>query len=206
MKYFAVLCLAVTALLGACSNHNQSAKTSQADSSARADSSANKNAFFPVADYLEAEILHVDSALLALKKFTTRDGHTDSVFIQLPEFNTLALEFVPQELADGSFEKNFTENAFQDKATRTITFTYSAVNKDAGLQRVDVITVPGPRSQQVKSIYLEKTRRSGDSVILQKMFWKAQQSFEIATLVRVKGKQADEHQVSVIWDTDHEED
>jgi hypothetical protein len=204
MKRLFSLCFFGAILTSACSNHKQPA-TSQTDSLARTDSGAAKNSFFPVADYLEAQILQVDSSLLALKKFTVRDGHTDSVFIQVPEFNQLALQFVPRELANGSFEKNFTETAFQDKATRSITFSYSPIDAASPLQRVDVTTVQGLRAQQVKSIYLEKTRIAGDSVILQKLFWRGQHSCEIVTLIRVKGKPANEEQVRVIWDDTAEE-
>lgn len=211
MKLFVVVLLAGPVLLNACSNHNQPAKQTRADGGlnlpeASPDSDATKNTFFPVADYLEAEILHVDSSLLAIHKYTTRNGHTDSSFILLPEFNTLALQFVPEELANGSFEKNFTETSFQDKTTRSITFTYSTVVRDAALQRVDVLTVPGSRAMQVRSVYMEKSRVAGDSVILQKLYWRAQQSFEIATLIRVKGRQPVEQQLRVVWDNPPEEE
>ncbi|HVU99011.1 MAG TPA: hypothetical protein VHE34_27505 [Puia sp.] len=205
MKFFIVLCLAGAALLGACSNHQQPA-TAASDTPARADSGATRNAFFPVADYLEAEIRSVDSAPLAKKMFTVRNGHTDSVFLELPEFNQLAFQFVPRELADSEFEKNFTETSFEDKATRSITFTYSPIGANTELQRVDVLTVPGTRSMEVKSVYLEKLRKSGDSVILQKMFWRAQRNFSIATLVHVKGIQAGEDQIRVVWDDSPEEE
>lgn len=206
MKHLIALSLLATIFFTACSNPKQPA-LSQSDSLAHADSAAaiSKNAFFPVAEFLEAEILRTDSSLLALKKRTTRNGHTDSAFISIPEFNTLAIQFVPRELADSSFEKNYTETAFQDKTTRSITFTYAPVDASAGLQRVDVLTVAGQKVQQVKSIYLEKTRNAGDSVILQKLYWKAQKSFTIATVIHVKGKPAGEEQVQVVWDDSSEE-
>ena len=80
MKFFLSLAVASTLLTSACSNHKQP-NTTATDSTTKADSSASKNAFFPVADYLEAEISQVDSSLLALKKFTTRNKHTDSTAI-----------------------------------------------------------------------------------------------------------------------------
>lgn len=203
MKFAIVFCLGA-ALLGACSNHSHS--ISQRDSLTEVKSDTTRNAFFPVADFLEAEIRSVDSVPLAKKKFTIRNGHTDSIFLELPEFNRLALQFVPQELADGSFEKNFTETSFQDQATRSITFTYAPSNPNTELQRVDVLTVPGNRSMEVKSVYLEKIHKSGDSVILQKMFWRAQRGFEIATLIHIKGIQAGEEQIRVVWDDSPEEE
>jgi hypothetical protein len=204
MKSFLLFCFAGAITLSACSGHKQPSHSTQADSLAQASPAG--NAFFPVADYLEAEILHVDSSLLALKKITTRNGHSDTAFIQLPEFNRLAIQFVPKELADSTFEKEFTETSFQDKATRSITFTYAPANRNMELQRVDVLTIPGLRAQQVKSIYLEKSHTAGDSVILQKLFWTAQQSFEIATQIQVKGKPSAEEQVRVVWNEPAEED
>ena len=204
MKYFITLCFAGALLFSACSNPKQS--PTEPDSTAQADSGRAKNSFFPVADYLEAEILHADSSLLAFKKIIIRDGHTDSVFIEVPEFNKLALEFVPRELADSSFEKNFTESAFQDRATRSVTFSYSTTTPNMELQRVDVTTVSGLRAQQVKSIYLEKSHISGDSVVLKKLFWRSKRGFEIATITRVKGKQTGEEQIRVVWDDTPEEE
>ena len=205
MKFLTALCFAGALVFSACSSHQNPAPSAR-DSVTRADSGVTKNAFFPVADFLEAEIRSVDSVPLAKKKFTSRNGHTDSVFLEIPDFNRLALQFIPQELADGRFEKNFTETSFQDETTRSITFTYSPTDPNMELQRVDVLTVPGARSMQVKSVYLEKLRKSGDSVILQKMFWRAQRNFTIATLIHVKGIQAGEEQVRVVWDDSPEEE
>jgi hypothetical protein len=202
MKFSFVFCLGAF-LFAACSNHQQPGPL-PGDSLARADSGAGKNAFFPVIDYLEAEIRAVDSAPVAKKKFTIRNGRTDSVFLELPEFNRLALQFVPEELTDSGFEKNFSETSFEDKATRSVTFTYSPTRPNTEVQRVDVLTVPGLRSMEVRSVYLEKVRRSGDSVILQKMYWRAQRNFSIATLVRVKGVQTSEDQIRVVWDDSQE--
>ena len=99
---------------GACVNH-QPAVVSH-DSLPGADS-APKNSFFPVADYLETEILNVDSTPVALVCYRTSNNRTDSAFISPPEFNTLALQFLPSEIRDGALERNFTESSFGDKTT-----------------------------------------------------------------------------------------
>jgi len=204
MKYFA-LCFAGAVLFCACSDPKQPA-TSQNDSTGHADSgTAAKSHFFPVAEFLEGEILHTDSALVALKKFTIVNGHTDSAFIQVPEFNQLALEFVPRELADGTFEKNFTESAFQDRSTESVTLSYSTESPKTQLQRVDVVTVPAVRNQRVKSVYLEKNYKAGDSVILKKLYWYAGKSCDIATIKMVNGKKAGEEHIRVVWDYTPEE-
>lgn len=198
MKYFVLLYLTGAVFLASCGNHKQAADQSKADSLAQADSA--RNAFFPVAEYLETEILHVDSVPLALKKYTTFNGRTDSAFIQLPEFNRLALQFLPEVLHDGSFDKVFKENSFADQSTQSIMFTYSTTVKDQPLRRVDVQTVTGNGYQKVKSIYLEKKHTSGDSLILEKLYWRAGKSFQIVTETTVKGKSPLEQQLKVVWE------
>ena len=203
MKYFVVLCLSGALLMGACGNHQQPADHPKQDSLSQTDSA--KNLFFPVAEYLESEILHVDSIPMALRKYTTVNGKTDSAFIQLPEFNALSLQFLPEELHNGSFEKNFTENTFADKTTESITFNYSTEEKGLPLRRVDVQTIAGNSRQRVKSVYLEKHRVSGDSVIFERLYWRTGKSFQVSTSVTVKGKAPAERQLKVVWNNGEDE-
>lgn len=191
-------------MLWACGHHAQPAAASK-DSLPGSDSSTSRNEFFPVADYLEAEILNVDSLPMAFWKYVTVGKHTDSVLIGTAQFNALALQFLPPEIRDGGLNKNFTESSFMDKTTQTVTFTYTPVNKDLPLQRVDVQTAPGVRAQEVKSVYLERNRVAGDSVILQKLLWEAKHSFQIVNLIRVRDKALQEEQVRVVWENENEE-
>ncbi|MBS1603819.1 MAG: hypothetical protein JST42_14225 [Bacteroidetes bacterium] len=199
MKYPVALILGLTIV--ACKNPRQTASSGQ-DSIPPNDTT---NAFFPVAEYLETEILHVDSVPLALKKYTTVNNRTDSEFIQVPEFNTLAKQFLPQELHDGRFEKDYTESSFRDKSTESVTFTYSTTAEELPLKRVDVQTIPHNGSQRVKSIYLEKNYSSGDSLITQKMYWRAGKSFQIATRTTLRGKPSVDQLLKVVWDEEEDE-
>jgi hypothetical protein len=203
MKYLAVLCLAGVLLSGACVNH-QPAVASR-DSLPGIDS-ATKNDFFPVAGYLETEIMNVDSTPVALVCYRTSNNRTDSAFISPPEFNTLALQFLPPEIRDSGLEKNFTENSFVDKTTGSITFSYSPIDKNNALQRVDLQTVQGGRGQEVKSIYMEVRRKAGDSLILQKMLWASKRNFQIVTLTSIGGSEQQERQVKVVWDKGEEDE
>jgi hypothetical protein len=209
MKQFFVVFLAGGWLLwSACGSPVKPPKTApDADSLARKDSMS--NAFFPVGDYLMTEILRVDSLPVAILRYTIQKGRKDSAFISPAEFNTLAKEFVVTEFRDGSFEKNYQESSFMDKTTRQSTFTYSTVNRDLPLQRVDVLVAPGAArngSNEVKSIYLEKAFISGDTATLKKMFWKAGRNFQIITRVNIHGKTSFEQQLKVVWDSGEEEE
>jgi hypothetical protein len=185
--------------------HRTPGQTPSQDSLPGNDSSAAKNEFFPVDDYLEAEILSVDSIPMAFWKYVTHDHRTDSVLITTADFNTLALQFLPPEIRDGGIGKNFTENSFMDKTTQSITFTYTPVDKALPLQRVDVQTTQGVRAQEVKSIYMERNHSAGDSVILQKLLWRSKHGFTIVNQVRVKGQTPREEQIRVSWAGDEDE-
>jgi hypothetical protein len=203
MKYLAVLCVAGALLSGACVSHQPAVPVH--DSIPGTDSTQ-KNSFFPVADYLQTEILNVDSTPVALVRYRTSNNKTDSAFISQPEFNSLALQFLPPEIRDGGLEKNFTESSVADKTTGSITFSYTPVDKNNALQRVDVQTVPGHRAQEVKSIYMEIRRSAGDSLILQKMLWTSKRNFQIVALSQVKGGGEQERQVKVVWDKGEEDE
>jgi len=206
MKYPVVLVLLIIMTWVSVSScgHHAPASSPSPDSLTARDTGAAKDQFFPVDDYLEAEILSVDSMPMAFWKYVTHDNRTDSALITTGDFNTLALQFLPPELRDGGLNKNFTENSFADRATESITFTYTPTEKMNPLQRVDVVTTRGAQAQEVKSIYMERNHSAGDSVILQKLLWRARHGFTIVNQIRVKGQAPKEEQVRVSWAVDED--
>ncbi len=199
MKKFALAWLTGAWLLyAACGHHPQTPSTPSTDTLSRPDSA--KPTFFPVADVLESEIRQIDTTPVALRKLITGNGHVDSGFIKPAEFQALAMQFVVPEFRNGQFEKNFTETSFIDNSTQAATFTYSTTDKDLPLQRVDIVTIPHGENHQMESVYIERQRISGDSSILDKMFWRAGRQFQVISLIRVKGAAAVQRKLTVSWD------
>ena len=200
MNKFVLACVAGGWLLSsACTHHPQPPSSSTtADSLSHSDSA---NVYFPIADLLESEIREVDSTPVAIRKLVIFNGRKDSSFIKPAEFNALATQFLPPELRDGRFEKNFTETSFLDNATQTATFTYSSANNDLSLQRVDVVATPQGASHQVKTIYMERFRVSGDSSILDKMYWRTGKRFQVISLINIKGRAPIQRQLLVSWES-----
>ncbi|HEV2353899.1 MAG TPA: hypothetical protein VGR89_06640 [Puia sp.] len=198
MLKFALLVATASLFFGACGRRAQPQPAIAADSSSHADSAGQD--FFPVAEVLESEIRTVDSTPMAIKEYRISKGRTDSSFLKPVEFEALARQFLVPEFSDGSFEKDFTENSFIDNTTQDATFTYSTSNKDLSLQRVDVIASPKGAVHLMKSVYLERSRVSGDSSILEKMYWRAGKGFEVIRLVNLKGGAPAEQREKVVWD------
>jgi hypothetical protein len=200
MNKFVLACITGGCLLsGACAHHPQQPSRQSTDTLSQSDTAG--PSYFPVADILESEIRQIDTTPVAIRKFMIANGRTDSGFIKPAEFHVLAMQFVAPEFRDGRFEKEFTESSFIDNATQAATFTYSTTNRDLSLQRVDVIAVPKGAGHEVKSVYLERNRVSGDSSVLDKMFWRAGKQFQVISLIRVKGGPPIQRQLIVSWDT-----
>lgn len=186
-------------LCGACSHHPHQPFPQPTDTLSQPGTAGHSN--FPVGEILESEIRQIDSTPVAIRKFVIGNGRADSSFIKPAEFNALAMQFVVPEFGNGRFQKDFTETSFIDNATQAATFTYSTTNGELSLQRVDIIAIPQGIGHQVKSIYLERSRISGDSTILDKMYWQAGKQFKILSLIRIKGGAPIRQQLIVSWDT-----
>jgi hypothetical protein len=217
MKLLTLLCLAASlCLLAACRNHAQPSDPSAGpDTTQKKDSS--HGSFLPVAYFLMSEIRQVDTTPLALYKYTSQTRQPkntgrsnvpgpsdtspmDSVLISVPEFNILARHFLLDELDPDRFEKNYTESSFEDKTTQSITFTYSPLDNSATLQRVDVITEAFQGVSRIRSLYLQRTYKNADTLVTEKMYWRAQHYFQITTISQPASGQAIARQAKVVWD------
>jgi hypothetical protein len=181
--------------------HQPSAPPPEA-SAARTDS-AQRN-YFPVADYLREEIRYVDSMPLAIQKTAILDHHADSSFIRPAEFHRIAGEFLLPDLEKENLSKKFSENSFMDRATGYLTFTYFALDRGLPLQRVDVVAIPNPSgtgAAQVKSIFLQTSDLSGDTVVVRKMLWTAKKNLLIITSLQPREKPPVVRKLKVVWDS-----
>jgi hypothetical protein len=186
----------VVYLFGGC----QQADKKENKEAAPTDSTA-KNPFFPVADYIRSEISLVDSTPYGLVQYRiSAAGKKDTSFVKTADFDRLAQEFLPPELGDSVFEKQFQESSFIDQSTQSVTFTYAAKNDRPGLQRIDVLAKQDPDFQKVKSIYMEKNELRSDTNFVWKMIWMAKHSFQIIQIRRVSNQPPVTEQVKIVWD------
>jgi hypothetical protein len=157
--------------------------------------------YFPISEYVQGQIMTVDSLPVGiLKKFTS--GKTkDSAFIGHNEFHQLASDFTGQDLTKENLEKNYTEHSFMDESTGFFTFTYQPLKTDAPFQRIDVLVKPGANSDKVRSIYLERSRKINDTVVNERLYWKSDASFSITKEKIYKEQTPIIQQLQVIWDT-----
>lgn len=184
-------------LFYACGDKNPTAAEAQP---AHNEPVSDSSAYFPVMDFLKSEIAAVDSLPVGIMKYRSTASSNDSGYIQHEEFDRLAAEFIPEELNDQAFKKEFKETSFIDRSTGGATFFYSTTNNDINLKRVDVVTGKTDTYDKVKSIYLEKKFANDDSSVTKKLFWKPGRNFQVITVVTKKTGDPKTGIIKVVWD------
>jgi hypothetical protein len=185
-------------ILFACEEKNHSQGPGR--TTASIDSAKSTTRYFPVMAFLKSEIEYVDSLPVGIKKFTVIGNHQDSGYIQLKEFHKLAGEFLSAELNDSAFARDFTETSFFDQSSNTATFLYKARDENLLTRRIDVITMKTDVYDEVKSIYIEKDVRSGDSLINKKLMWRPKKNFQVISAATDSKGNMGSQLIKVVWD------
>jgi hypothetical protein len=210
MKYFLFI-LAMASLVPACKNHpapgNTSATTdntttaSAADSSSRHDTATVSQPFFPVASYIGGQVHFVDSLQLPVTKSVTVNHKTALTSLSDAEFHKLALQFRQPDISDLSIKKYYRESSYEDQSIGSVIINYTCTNAALELQKIDLIIHPDPiAGDKIKTIYMEKQRQAGDTIIRQKLYWRADHNFQIITEKQVHSTTLPVEQVKVVWD------
>ena len=157
------------------------------------------NSFFPIAEYVKGEIKIVDSLPVGIMKKTITKKRRDSTFIERPEFDSLASAFTTSALEKANLENQYKEHSFMDETTGYFTFTYEPKIQNAQYERIDVLVKPGDPADKVNSIYLKKSSVQNDTVINERLYWKANTSFSITKEKKYKEQDPVVEQLLVIW-------
>jgi hypothetical protein len=78
-------------------------------------------AFFPVTAYIKGQVHEIKEKGLTPFKYTTINGHTDSVLIKFSELDTLIKEFLHPEIDTANMRSFFSETRFLDQTVNAFT-------------------------------------------------------------------------------------
>jgi hypothetical protein len=190
MKYFLILTSSV--LFFSCNSAQQERATQT--------QKEKQEEVFPVGLFFREQIHRVDSLKLPTVKITTIRGKTSTEAISMEEFRLLAEEFVQADISDRAVKNAYKENSFADQSIPSVTLTYSTPDSSKEIQRLDVVIKPDPvRDDRVSSIYIEKHVRLQDTSVVKKMYWKANDNFQVITSKRIPAGKEFITQVKVSW-------
>ncbi len=139
--------------------------------------------FYPVKSFVLSELNELDSLPVAVFKFTTTNGKTDTLIIEKSDFRKIAEHLTAPDITVTPFKEKYKESVFMDETVNSVTLSYTATDEDAEIQKIDVFV--HPETEKVKHIYLEKNRVSGDSSILNKLMWTTGKNMQVTSIINV---------------------
>lgn len=191
----------ITALI-ACNNHTVTetnpGETTKKDS---AEATPDTSGFFPVAAFIGGEIKTIDSFQLPLTKTITINNKPKVFPVSDEEFRALAKNFTEPDVNSPELAKHYTKSNIADESIPSITLSFTANDNTVPVRKVDVYVKPDPAStDKVSAIYIEKSFTSGDTIVNQRLYWKAGRNMQITTEKIINNKTLPLQQVKVVWD------
>lgn len=158
-----------------------------------------KQKFFPVTDYLEGEVNNIKKSGVNPLKFTTVNGHTDSVWIKIEELDSVVAEFLNPKIDSTNLVTLFIGKSFLDQSLNAVTFTYdAAVALPDSMKLIHWDVYIDPKTSKVKRVYLVKEI---DKTKTLQLTWVNGQWCKITTVgTDANGVMKVEKEEKLIWD------
>lgn len=187
MKSIHIQFFILTALISsACNSGNETPEFEQ----------TNKT-FFPVHSFIKSELAEIDSLPIAVFRYVSREGKTDTSIIEKNLFRSQTEEFIQPDITTPELKDLYRETVFQDNSINAITLSYVPKDQDAIIRKIDVYV--NPDNEKVKYIYIEKSEDKADSNFVRKMIWTAGKHFQVSTVISVNNRLLSESQEKYSW-------
>lgn len=154
--------------------------------------------FFPIGSYIKSQLRNLDTLPLAVIKYTTTAGITDTAVIEKNEFRTLAEGFITPDISSPELHNRYTETSFIDATLGTMTLTYKAGDQDLAVRRADVLL--NREKGDVQSVYIEKEIENSDSTRIDKILWTTDRNCQVSELHYYKNRQERVVVTRYVWD------
>jgi hypothetical protein len=162
-----------------------------------------ENDFFPVLSFINSQVKDVDTSLYPIIRADKRDSTWDTTYIKRDQFRALAKDFLDiPDLKKYSIGKKFKEDKFYDQDMNRVVLTYTPVKKNAGLDRQEIVIIPDPAAagnDKVRSVIIEKTKATKDSLVTQHLLWQVDEKFQVVTVVEKNGQPISSKTMEVSW-------
>ncbi|GAO45118.1 hypothetical protein [Flavihumibacter petaseus] len=158
--------------------------------------------FVPITAYIREELKSIDSLKLPTTLYYQDKDRKDTSAIPFATCDSLARAgFLAEDITREPLKSSYKESSFADQSIPNVTFTYLTSDSTLPLKRADVILKPDPAGlDKVNTIYLEKLYQSGDTLIQDKLFWKANHYYQILRSRQIGQGEATVTQWKVVWD------
>lgn len=201
-----LLLLILTTSLFSCRDKAEEPKQEAAPAPASPVAAANADSaenYLPVKAFLQTEIRNVESYAAGILRKANIKGRKDSAFIQLPQFQRTAEQFMLKEFDSAFFRDHFKETSFMDQTTQMLNFIYTPKDNSSSLQKAVIYVQPTETGNQTDRLYFETVYNQGDTLIEKKLTWKMRKYFYILTVKQPKSGNSITSMEKLIWDPQH---
>lgn len=170
------LILASLLLLAACSSSNSEDENND---------DVNKT-FFPIAGNINAELKELDSLPVAVIKYTTEGDRVDTTIADKSELKAAAAMLLSPDISSPDLKKFYREDVLMDNTINTVTMSYTTRSEVPEVRKIEVMIHPD--TEKVKSIYVEKLQKNGDTSVTRKMVWTPGRNLQMITMTSLPGQ------------------
>ena len=164
-------------IISSCKSHN----TTNAPANAAADS----NHFFPLVDFIKADISDVKNIPYFIFKIRKLNKKKDSINLTVTDFEKYANTFLQFDITKQPLKSQLKESSFHDNTTKSNTLVYTPIDVNVGNIR-DITVLLDEKTDKVKNIFIQTSKQIKDTSINENLQWKSRKSFRITTIKRTK--------------------
>lgn len=169
MQYVKFLMLVIVVFLVSCTNGNQTKE------------------YYPIDAWIDSELIEIDSLPVAITRYRTEDGHTDTTIYNKKDFRELANGLLKISLNEEHAKEQYEEMVLDEGDNTNISIIYTAADRsDLPLKKIQVNIKPGKTAP--KSIYAERVDQLNDTRILRKIIWTSGKSLSVNSVYYQENK------------------
>jgi hypothetical protein len=157
---------------------------------------------FPVNDYLKGQVARMDTSLAYFTIIETTEGRSDTTPIKNSEVRRYAADFLTlPDIASKELKDDYEVTHLYDEELDAFAFTFTT-KENHPVKSEHVILDPQQNAEgknDIKSIFVDLWKNSGDSSIRKNMLWEAGKSFQVTTTSNSPGTNEKIKKIKVVW-------
>lgn len=153
--------------------------------------------FFPIEGTIKSELQAIDSLPIAIIRYTQNGEKRDTTIFPKQDMKILVNELTQPDISSPALKKYYKETVFMDNTTNTVTMSYTTERVEQVIRKIEVTI--NPENQRVKTIYVEKLEKLGDSKVGKKMIWACGKSLQIISLITKNDREETVQTAKYVW-------
>ena len=136
--------------------------------------------YFPFKSFLTNELNEIDSLPIAIFKYETRNGKTDTSIIEKNQFREISTSLIELNLQEKKTIEAYNELVIEDTDIENIAIHYTTENQDYPIKQLQLNIKTG--TSILKNFYVERLDYINDILIVRKILWRSKKDVSITSI------------------------